>query len=258
EEYWNTHLFNLAHQITRMQDASQTSQRPIRQSVRSDSPSIECGDTSESRARGLLSFVDDADLSDSEHYIPSTTRERAIGERPSPLHVYDASSNGRGSGTTHVRSGSSGGDVGSVVQSFVAASNGEILCGSTSFMFLLPPSCWYIRRKSRAKSEPTFSFYGTEIFLTYARCDILHIDICNYFEFMFEHVCGVHLVEHCIGVEFHQDGTPHVHAWLRFSRRVCAVNASAFDLVLRESSSESSSPDDDDGNRSFRWFHPNI
>jgi len=84
-----------------------------------------------------------------------------------------------------------------------------------------------------------FRFNSQRAFLTYPKCTYTKEDVLSWFEDKFGTLDGF-----CVSRELHADGTPHIHAYFKFNRKLNLSSESCFDLVT---------DDNEDG-----YWHPNI
>jgi hypothetical protein len=78
-------------------------------------------------------------------------------------------------------------------------------------------------------------FQAINVFLTYPQCNISKERCLELFKAIRP------VKDYCIAEESHQDGTPHIHAWLSFTTKCNTQDPLYFDLV-----------------EAGRTFHPNI
>lgn len=62
--------------------------------------------------------------------------------------------------------------------------------------------------------EPRFNFHAKSIFLTYAQCTLDLDTALAKLQEIFD------IEEYCVATELHSDGQPHLHAYLKFTRKI--------------------------------------
>lgn len=83
----------------------------------------------------------------------------------------------------------------------------------------------------------TFQFKSAQAFLTYAQCPLERDYVLDYITDKLSDLDRnpvVTIDAHCVAQETHEDGNFHIHAYLKFSSKLCFTGDNFFDIKINE------------------------
>lgn len=91
--------------------------------------------------------------------------------------------------------------------------------------------------KAKSAKKGTFRINSSQVFLTYPQCTLSKEELLDCIMKTAETILKVSIVQYVIAQEKHEDGSPHLHAYIKFSKKIDRDGCKLFD---------------------YHGFHPNI
>lgn len=95
------------------------------------------------------------------------------------------------------------------------------------------PECGIEKSKFKKSESKNFRLSAKMLFLTYPKCDLSLNEVYNYLNSLMEKK-GIALQGHLIARELHEDGFPHIHAYLELSKKFDSKSSNCLDIEMHE------------------------